>query len=261
MANFPHHPLVVAHRGASAVEPENTITAFEAAVRIGADFVELDVRLTADGVPIILHDADLSRSTDGAGLVHGLTLAEVKRFDASGGRGPREEVPTLQEALAAVASNDSVGVNLEIKNLPGEESFDSPREAILEESLRTLEDASFSGPVVVSSFNWLTIERCRVLAPSIRTGFLTIAAIDPLAALVYARGAGHDLVLPQLPALLGAGQSFVDRAHDEGVGVGTWTADDEDVLETLFSWGVDAVASNRPDLAVAVRDRVLARSQ
>lgn len=252
-------PLVVAHRGASDREPENTLAAFQAALDVGADAVELDVRLSADGVPVVMHDYDVSRSTGGSGLVHQLTLADIKRLDASAGRDGGQEVPTVAEALELIGSSDGTGVMLEIKNLPGEEAFDSPRESILEGTLGVLQDSSFSGPVVVASFNWLTIERCREVASDVATGFITIAAIDPRASLDYARGAGHEIVLPQLPALLDAGKGFVDEAHDHGVRVGTWTADDEESLTTLFSWGVDAVASNRPDLAVAVRDRVVAR--
>src|SRR5439155_21593183 len=91
-------PSVVAHRGASLAYPENTVEAFEGAIAAGADVVELDVRLTADGVPVILHDLDVGATTDGTGFVHTWTLADVKRLDASGGRGSRAEVPTLREA-------------------------------------------------------------------------------------------------------------------------------------------------------------------
>jgi glycerophosphoryl diester phosphodiesterase len=246
--------LVVAHRGASATEPENTLAAFDAALSAGADAVELDVRLTADGVAVVLHDPDVSASTDGSGLIHEMSLAEVKRLDASGGRGPRQEVPTLAEALGVIA--DRGGVDLEIKNLPGEPAFDSPQEAILEATLEELEASAHPGPVLISSFNWLTIERSKQLASDIPTGFLTIAAIDAHAALVYTRRAGHDYVLPQTPALLEAGEGLVKEAHDEDVRVGTWVADDEATLETLFRWGVDAIASNDPVRAVAVRERV-----
>jgi glycerophosphoryl diester phosphodiesterase len=249
--------LVVAHRGASATEPENTLAAFDAAFRAGADAVELDVRLTADGIAVVLHDPDVSASTDGSGLVHEMTLAEVKRLDASGGRGPRQEVPTLAEALGVIA--DRGGVDLEIKNLPGEPAFDSPEEAILEATVKVLEASPHRGPVLITSFNWLTIERSKELAPDIPTGFLTIAAIDAHAALVYTRRGGHDFVLPQTPALLEAGEDLVKEAHDDGVGVGTWVADDEETLETLFRWDVDAVASNDPLRAVGVRDRVAAQ--
>jgi glycerophosphoryl diester phosphodiesterase len=193
--------LVVAHRGASARVPENTIAAFQAAVEEGADVVELDVRLTEDGIPVVLHDPDVTSTTDGTGYVHQLTLAEVKRLDASPGERERHEVPTLAEALEAIGG---AGVNLEIKNLPGEPAFDSPREATLEAAVGILGEVRFEGPVLVSSFNWLTIERARELAPGVR--------------------------------------------------VGTWVVDDADTLALLYSWGIDAVATNDPGLAVSVRD-------
>jgi glycerophosphoryl diester phosphodiesterase len=246
--------LVVAHRGASAAEPENTLAAFESALSVGADAVELDVRLTSDGVPVVLHDPDVSLTTDGSGLIHEMSLAEMKRLDASGGRGPRQEIPTLAEALGTIG--DRGGIDLEIKNLPGEPAFDSPREAVLEAALETLESQSFPGPVLITSFNWLTIERSKQLFPELPTGFLTIAAIDAHAALVYTRRGGHDFVLPQTPALVEAGEELVREAHGSGVRVGTWVADDQAVLETLFGWGVDAVACNDPAAAVRVRDRV-----
>lgn len=249
---------MVAHRGASATEPENTVSAFEAAVRGGADAIELDVRLTADGVPVVLHDPDVAATTDGSGLVHALTLAEVKRLDASRGRPGSHEVPTLAEALEVIGGADGVAADLEIKNIPGEDAFDSPKEAILEATLGTLEETRFPGPVLISSFNWLTIERSKQLAPGAATGFLTISAVDPRAALVYVRQHAHDFVLPQAAALIEAGEPFVAEAHADGIRVGTWTVDDEGTIETLFGWGVDAVASNHPDLAVAVRDRVRA---
>lgn len=249
-------PAVVAHRGASLDHPENTIRAFDAAVEAGADFVELDVRLTADGIPIVLHDLDVARTTDGSGLVHQLALAEVKRLDASGGRGPRAEVPTLREALESLSGR--VGVNIEIKNIPGEPAFDSPREAAAEQVVKTLGDLGFPGPVLVSSFNWLAIERIQELDGAISTGFLTSAAVDPRAALVYARSRRHAFVLPQSPALFGAGEAFVREAHADGIRVGTWTVDDPEAIRSLFAMGVDAVASNDPVTAVAVRNRLRA---
>ncbi len=250
-------PLVVAHRGASLAYPENTLEAFEAAVAAGADVVELDVRLTADEVPVILHDLDVGVSTDGQGFLHMLTLAEVKRLDASGGRGLRATVPTLDEAMEVLSGR--AGINIEVKNLPGEPSFDSPREAAAEASVTALRRFGFQGPILVSSFNWLAIERIRALDPDIPTGFLTNASIDPRAAAVYARANGHTHVLPQAPALFEAGEAFVAEAHAEGLLVGTWTVDDPDGIERLFSMGVDAVASNDPVTAVAVRDRFRTR--
>src|SRR5204862_7585025 len=104
-----------------------------------------------------------------------------------------------------------------------------------------------------SSFNWITSERSRELAPEVPTGFLTIAAIAPAAALVYARDHGHDYVLPNVAALVAAGEAFVARAHEAGVRVGTWTVDEPELAGTLFSWGVDAVATHDPESILRVR--------
>src|SRR5262249_20289210 len=161
------------------------------------------------------------------------------------------EVPTFAEALQTLAGR--AGVDVEIKNLPGEPAFDSPREAIADAVLDELDAAGFGDPVIVSSFNWLSIERIRRARPEVPTGFLAAAMIDPAAALVYARSAGHVFVLPQFPALLQAGEAFVTKAHAEGVRVGTWTVDEPEDLRRLFGMGVDAVATNRPGLAVEVR--------
>ena len=159
-------PVVVAHRGASATYPENTLEAFEGAVSAGADIVEPDVRLTADGTPVVMHDVDVAATTNGHGFVHTLSLAEVKRLDASAGKGPRAEVPTLDEALSTLSGR--AGINIEIKNLPGEPSFDSPREAAAEAVVEALDRLGFDGTVLVSSFNWLSIERVRKLREHLR---------------------------------------------------------------------------------------------
>jgi glycerophosphoryl diester phosphodiesterase len=246
-------PVVVAHRGASSTYPENTLEAFQGAIDAGADMIELDVRLTADHAAIVLHDADVGATTDGSGFVHTMTLAEIKRLDASGGRGPRAEVPTVMEALQLLSGR--VGVNLEIKNLPGELSFDSPVEAAALETIRLVDEVGFDGTVLISSFNWLSIERVREAEPRLSTGFLTTALIDPWAALVYVRSHGHAYVLPQAPPLYEAGKPFVQEAHAGGVLVGTWTVDDPDAVDRLFADGVDAVATNDPAMAIPIRDR------
>jgi glycerophosphoryl diester phosphodiesterase len=246
-------PVIVAHRGASAAFPENTLPSFQGAVDAGADFVELDARLTADGVAVVLHDPNVSATTDGTGLVHTLTLEQVKGLDASAGKGERTEIPTLREALELLSGK--AGVNVELKNLPGEPAFDSPREALAEEVVRLVGEVRFDGPLLASSFNWLSIERIQELHPEIPTGFLTTAGIDPWASLVYVRSRGHDYVLPQAPAVLVAGGEFVQEAHREGVLVGTWTVDEAERITQLFEMGVDAVATNDPQMAVPIRDR------
>jgi len=234
---LPPGPLVIAHRGASATHPENTIAAFKAAARAGADAVELDVRLTADGVPVVLHDP----APPGGPPVRELTLADLRRGHA--------HVPTLPETLAAL----EVGADLEIKNLPGEPDFDALDEAVLVAVLQALDAAAFAHPLLISSFNWLTIERCRELAPGVETGFLTVAGIHAVAALDYARSAGHAWILPHALALAEDAAAVVEEAHAAGIRVGAWTVDDPAAMGALYAAGVDAVATNDPALGVRVR--------
>lgn len=242
--------VVVAHRGASATHPENTLAAFRAAIEVGAPMVEFDVRLTADGVPVVLHDADVSRTTDGRGLVHELTWEELRRLSAGRPGGPREPVPSLREALELLSGR--AGADVEIKHLPGEAGFEPGREAVLEAALAEIEAARFDGPVVVTSFNPATVRRSRELAPDVPTGLLTTAAVEVEGALRLATGEGHDFLLPEASAVLAAGPAFVERVHGAGLRLGTWTVDDPTTIATLFGWGVDAVATNDPAAALAV---------
>lgn len=248
-----NRPLIVAHRGASATHPENTLASFQAAIEAGADMVELDVRMTLDGVPIILHDADVSTRTDGTGFCCDLTLEELKRLDASKGRGPRTEIPTLAEALEFLSGR--IAMDIEVKNYPGDPGFDSPVESAVEATLRALGDLPFEGDVLLCSFNWQSIERVKQRRPDLPTGFLTVAQVDPREALEYARSNGHEYVLPQAPAVFEAGSAFVEEAHAAGIGVGTWTVDDPEAMGRLFAMGVDAIATNDPVTGIAVRDR------
>jgi glycerophosphoryl diester phosphodiesterase len=246
-------PAVVAHRGASVSHPENTLEAFEAAVAAGADAVELDVRPTLDGVLVVLHDSDVSATTDGVGSVHAMTLSEVKVLDASG-RAGGAAVPTLREALALLSGR--AGVDIEIKNLPGDPGFDDGRELAAVEIVRLLDELAFDGPVLVSSFSWLSIDRVLELDPSIPTGFLIGAVVDPASALPFVREKGYRFVLPQVHGLMSAGEPFVRTCREAGVRVGTWTVDDQTRIAELFGWGVDAVVTNDPEGGVAVRDEV-----
>ena len=238
-------PIVVAHRGASAQHPENTIEAFEAAIAAGADAVEFDVRMTADGHAVVMHDPDVSRTTDGTGLVYDMTLEEVRTLG----------VPTLEETLRCLSGR--AAADIEIKNLPGEPGFQADRELAVESTLETLDRAAFPGPVIVSSFNPASIAHSRALRPAVPTGLLTAYEVDAQEALVRAGAHGHQWVLPFVSRVLDAGRPFVDRVHEAQMRLGVWIADDPEMARTLFEWGVDAVATNDPRAIVPVRDEVL----
>jgi glycerophosphoryl diester phosphodiesterase len=242
-------PLLVAHRGDPLRRAENSIEGFVSALHAGADAVEFDVRLTRDAEPVIMHDADVARTTDGRGLVHELTLADVRSLRLLG----TSRVPTVAEVLEVVGSLGG-GVDIEIKNLPGDPGFEPEAERTLEATLFALREARFSGSVVISSFNPATIRRSAELAPEVPTGLLIIDAVDPSDALSAAIAEAHDFLLPSVSSLLDAGPALIRRAHASGVRVGAWTADDPGTVRRLLEWGIDAVATNDPAMAVVARE-------
>jgi glycerophosphoryl diester phosphodiesterase len=243
--------LVVAHRGASADEAENTLASFEMAIEAGADVVEFDVRMTADGTAVVMHDPDVARTTDGRGLVRDLQLVEIKGLRIRTADGEATEVPTLLEALACLSGRAAVDV--EIKNIPGEPDFDGTREDAVEATLRALDDAGFVGSVLLSSFNPLSIARALEMAPEIPTGLLTSDDVDARVAFRFAREQGHEWVLPFAGSVLKAGTSFADDVHASGMRLGTWITDDAVVAVDLMRAGVDAIATNDPAAIVAAR--------
>ena len=244
--------VVVAHRGDSAHVAENTAEAFESAMELGAEAVEFDVRMTSDGVAVVMHDADVARTTDGSGLVRSLTLAQVRRLriELAGGAAG---VPTLEEALDVLSGR--AAADIEIKNVPGEPDFEPDREEAVEATIAALASTAFDEPVIVSSFNPLSIARSRELAPHLSTGLLTEPSVEADAALMFARAQGHPWVLPAVAAVLGAPDGFAERVHVAGMRVGTWITDDPDEAVGLIQAGVDAVATNDPGPILAARRR------
>jgi glycerophosphoryl diester phosphodiesterase len=218
---------VLAHRGASKAERENTLEAFRRALDMGADGVELDVRRTADGRLVVHHDP----------VVDGLAIC---RIDAS--QLP-PHIPTLADALDACAG---MWVNLEIKNDPTEPDFD-PDERVAEETMALLDRLGEPERWLMSSFRIETMDRCRELAPHIRTAWLTGVVPDEAVALVTARG--HSALHPWVRTL---GRHVIDECHAAGVAVNTWTCDDPERMRELIEWGIDGICTNVPDVAVAV---------
>jgi len=241
--------MVVAHRGASSTHPENTLASFEAALALGAPVLELDVRLSADGIPVVLHDPDLSRTTDGSGWVHELAFEQIHAVNAGTADRP-ERIPAFRTVLEAVSGR--CGLAVEIKNIPGEPAYEYEREAIVEAAIAEVQASAFRGPVLIISFNPRSIAASKRLTPTLPTGFLSTRPVDPDTALEHVLDAGHEFVFPGYRTLLPAGPAFVERAHRAGIRVGTWTVDDPATVRMLFDWDVDAVASNDPAMALGV---------
>jgi len=232
--------LVVAHRGASRAAPENTLEAFEVAVALGADGVELDVHRTADGALVVHHDA----AVPGFGVLADAPLAAI--------RAARPAVPTLDEALDVCRGRL---VNVEVKNLVGDADWD-PDDHAAELLVELLTGRGLADDVIVSSFNLTTVDRIRAREPAIATAFLTPGVFDPFDALDIVVDRGHAALHPGVRAVAGsiAGE-LVERAHAAGVRVNVWTVNDEAEIGRLGDAGVDAVVTDVPDVARRVLDR------
>lgn len=223
---------VIGHRGAAALAPENTLAAVDAGLSAGADGVEVDVRATADGALVLMHDPDVARTTDGAGRVDTLTLDELRKL----------RVPTLDEILSHVPRERLL--ILELKGHPWEAGYD-PAEPVAH-ALATALISDGQRRVVVSSFNPLALRVVRKNAPDVRTAVLTNAAFDLASNLAAAVDGGH--LECHVPASL-VDSAFVGRAHDEGRRVVAWTVNDPDRLRVLAEAGVDGVITDDPAAA------------
>ncbi len=229
-----------AHRGASAYAPENTMPAFELAIRMGADGVELDVQRSADGHLVVIHDETINRTSNGAGKVVDLTLEELRRCDFNNGFVGRRNVkiPTLREALELFRPTN-VTVNVELKNTvelyPGMEH----------EALRAVRDAGLLDQVVFSSFNHYSLANLRgLIGPEHLALLLTDALYDPWR---YAKSFGAGAINPDHSALQLPG--YVWYAHEVGIKVNTWTVNKPEVARWAAGLGVDAIITNLPDQA------------
>ncbi|MEA4943922.1 MAG: glycerophosphodiester phosphodiesterase [Propionicimonas sp.] len=233
-----------AHRGASGYAPENTLPAFELAIAQGADGVEFDVQLSSDGVPVVIHDETLGRTTSGSGAVGEHTLAQLQSLDASAGRSGFEgvHIPTLQEVLEVVAPT-SLTVNVELKN----SEVDYP--GLEEKVLAAIAAFGIEQRVVLSSFNHYSLRRLRDLhAPS----QLAVLSNDPLfKPWKYAAQLGATAIHPPVHTIFG--RSYVRKATASGVVVRPWVVNADRTLRRMFRYGVDAVITDIPDVALALR--------
>jgi len=232
---MPGRPLVLGHRGASAVRRENTLAAFAKAREFGADGVELDVRRTADAALVVHHDPE----AEGIGLLADST------FDAV--RAARPDIPLLAEALDACAG---MIVNVEIKCLPWEPDADTDRAVVhaVVEMLRGT-DRVAAADVILSSFDLGAVDAARAAAPEFATGWLTSGQEIAVAA-ATAREHGHAWLNPDRAVALRTAPDDIAVAQRSGVRVNVWTVDDSNDMSVLAAAGVDALITNVPDVAL-----------
>lgn len=231
----PGPPLVIAHRGASAEAPENTIAAFELGIRQGADGIELDVHLSRDGHAVVIHDSTLERTTDGTGPVGARTVRELKRLDAGGWRGPAfrgQRVQTLQEVLERFRERTRFWVELK----GGSDLYPGIEERVV----GLIEIYEVLDRVLVQSFDHGALARCRGLNREVTLGALVIEApADP------ARVAPGivQAICPEVDALTEAAVAAIGAA---GLASYVWTVNEPAQMDRLVAWGVSGIITDRP---------------
>jgi glycerophosphoryl diester phosphodiesterase len=263
-------PRFAAHRGGAALWPENSLAAFRGALALGIDLLELDVHLSADGEVVVIHDATLERTTEGTGPVHAATAAALRalRLRDRAGAATGERVPMLDDVLA-LAAGAGAELLLELKG-PGPSVrygrdaagaltvAPGPSYAGLEERvLARLQATAMAARTTVMAFNPAAVSALRALAPAQRTTLLVAhhhveragarATETPgWAARLGATDLGLEHTLIDADVVAGA------RAH--GLRLGAWTPNDASALRRLAALGVDVITTDRPDLAVRLRD-------
>ncbi len=234
---------IIAHRGASAYEPENTLRAFQRAIDMGATMIELDVHLSRDGSPVVMHDPDIARTTNGTGNLNDLLLAEIQRLDAGQG----ERVPTLGEVIDLVRGRAQLYIELKGQQTP----------AVVVSTLRQMDfvDRAIAG----SFYPWLP-QRVKFLEPAIRTSVL-VAARDRQSDFIgwalsieadyvhpcweHAAPAPHELLTPEL----------IDSMRRHGLGIVVWHEERPEELRELVKLDVDGICTNTPDVLAAILEK------
>jgi glycerophosphoryl diester phosphodiesterase len=239
-------PVIFAHRGASAHAPENTIASFELAVAQGADAIELDVKLSADGHVIVHHDPTVDRTTNGKGKVKDLTLTELKKLDAGGFFSENfqgEKIPTLEEVFQAVGKRTFI--NVELTN------YKTPRDHLVEAVCMLIKKHHMQKRVIFSSFFASNLSKARSYLPDVPRGLLALDGV--LGA--WARSFGFVFGKYQAlhPYLTDMTQQEVSRVHRLNRRIHVWTVNKEEDMRRLFSWGVDGIFTDDPQLALRVR--------
>ncbi|MDR1831181.1 MAG: glycerophosphodiester phosphodiesterase [Fusobacteriaceae bacterium] len=234
---------IFAHRGYSGRYPENTMLAFEKAADTRCDGIELDVQLTKDGEVVIIHDERVDRTTDGAGFVRDLTLAEIQKLNAAK-RGLSMEKPAAYafqsvpsfEEYCAWAAGQALVTNIELKT-----SVYYYR-GIEEKTLALVTKYGLENRVLFSSFNHLSVMKIRELAPGIPCGALTDGeGIGQAGA--YCDNFGLAYYHPDVRKLT---EEVVDECRRWKIGVNVWTVNRKKQVEKLSAWGCEGVITNYP---------------
>lgn len=219
--------IIMGHRGAAALEPENTLLSIMRAMKLGVDAVEIDVRSTGDHELVVIHDATVDRTTNGKGEVRSYTLKEIKRLDAGKG----EPIPTLKEVMDLTAGKVNVIIELKEEGL-------EPR------VVQIIEEYDACGRVSVISFWHDAVRKLKLLDRRIRTGVLMVGC--PVDTCVAESALANVFVMNY--AFVNA--AFIQLAHEEGLQVIVWNIDDPALIKRYVDMDVDGIGSNDPRILV-----------
>lgn len=222
----------IAHRGYSIRYPENTLLSFSKALETGCDGIELDVQLSRDGIPVIMHDELVDRTSDGHGPLKDMTFAQLRELHLPEG----EQIPALAEYFELV-KNSAVWTNIELKN--SVYRYEGMEEAVL----RLIDDYGLAERVMISSFNHFSLLTCKKLAPQIPCAFLTWSWLIHAGA--YTRSHGIEYYHPEFHSL---NREAVEELHQNGIRINAYTADCRQEFLELIRLGVDGIITDDPAL-------------
>jgi glycerophosphoryl diester phosphodiesterase len=228
-------PRIIAHAGGAALGPANTLAAIKASLDAGVDAIEVDVWRSSDGVPVLMHDPTVDRTTNGSGKVTEMTLQQLKELDAGAG----EKVPTLEEALELTRGR--VRLNPEIKEV-GAQS----------EVVQLIRSMNAQKDVWISSFSPAVVEACRWIAPEIERSLLFIDIKDDHSRFVLYNTS--SLLLRTLSPhvdFVTRNPDFVELCYRRSIRLLVWTVNDPTTIRDLAALGVSAIFTDDPPAAAA----------
>lgn len=232
----------VAHRGATAYSPENTIAAFDLAVDMKADYIEIDVQRSKDGELVLIHDTTVDRTTDGTGKVGDLTLEQLRSLDAGSWKGEQfagEPIPTFEEILDLYRGKVGILIELKAPELyPGIE--EQVAAALIERNL----DKPQNEKIIIQSFNFESMKKMDQLLPQVPIGVLTSNRADTTLEALQEFSTYADWFNPSYGIVT---EELVNQVHSLGMQIGSWTVRSQEAADFLFEMGVDAIISDYPD--------------
>lgn len=244
--------IVIAHRGASAYAPENTMPAFEKAVEMEAEMVELDVLISKDGVPVVFHDAKLDKKSNGSGLVSDYTLSELKKLDA--GSWFSEEftgtkIPTLDEVLEF--AKYKISVNIEIKTEAVTNQYNG---GVVQKSVELVKKHGMERYVIFSSFDYRAVKQVKTHAPEISAALLyeerQSGGKSPVQLTAEYKTDAFNCSYRQLS------KKWMKSLKKSGIPVFVYTVNEEKRMEKLIRQGVTGIFSDKPDILKEIAQKV-----